>query len=92
MAGLPLTYWHVAGDIIWRGEGKPQPIPADEARDARERLSQQARLAFRRGDRETSKACAALWLELTKALDALDLYQRAMRLEAWPAAIISGAA
>lgn len=81
----PLTFWHVAGDIIWRGDGRCVPIEERQAEALREQYSTEARAAYLAGDREASAFATRLWLQLTEALDALALYRRVLRTGApWP--------
>lgn len=77
--GEPLTFWHVAGDIIWRGDGRPTPISEADAVYLRELFSDEARAAYRAGAFGASAKAANLWMQLTKALDALALWRRVCR-------------
>lgn len=76
MAARPLTFWHVAGDIIWRGNGRPVPIDVRQAHGLRAIYRDETRAAYRSGDLETAAKAAGLWVELGRALDALATYRR----------------
>lgn len=61
-----LTFWHVAGDIIWRG----QPISLWQAHRLREGYASEARSCWAERDIKAAGRSAKLWRELTNALDA----------------------
>jgi hypothetical protein len=81
LQGRPLTFWHVGGDIIWRGPDGCEPISRLQAEMLREEFSQLARAFYRAGAMETSVRFATLWLELTRALDAQDTWRRVVESE-----------
>lgn len=61
-----LTFWHVAGDIIWRG----QPISLWQAQQLRETYEREVRSCWIGRDIKAAARSAKLWRELTNALDA----------------------
>jgi hypothetical protein len=67
-----LTFWFVAGDIIWRG----QPISVWQAQNLRETYEAEAKACWLGRDIAAARRSAKLWGELTRALDALDLHCR----------------
>lgn len=71
-----LTFWHCAGDIIWRADRRPAPIDAAMASSLRDLYAEEARAAFIARDLRAAKAAASLYRELTDALDALDRWRR----------------
>lgn len=75
-AARPLTFWHVAGDIIWRGGTRCTPITEEMARDLRDFFEEQARAAFLARDITAAKRAANHWTELGNALDALTEWRR----------------
>jgi hypothetical protein len=77
-AERPLAFWHVAGDIIWRGDGRPTPITERTAREMRDLFAEETAANFHAERQEAAVVSAGLWLQLTKALDALDGWRRAV--------------
>jgi len=61
-----LTFWHVAGDVIWRG----QPISLWQAEQLRGTYETEAKSCWRARDVRAARRSAKLWRELTNALDA----------------------
>lgn len=75
LKGEPLTFWHVAGDIIWRGD-HPKAINRQQADALRELYSDEARAAYRAGDMAASRAAAKLWIQITCATYGQDTWRR----------------
>ena len=71
MSERVLTFWHVAGDIIWRANGRPMAIHEIVALGLRETFEDAARAGWRARDIKAARRAAALYVELTNALDAL---------------------
>lgn len=78
LVGRPLTFWHVAGDIIWRGTGRPLPINAQNVEPLLDLLQSEHDAAMRSGDRLPARRARRLFLELTDAVRARGLWRRAV--------------
>ena len=72
----PLTFWHVAGDLIWRGDARCVPILEAQAQALRDLYEDEARAAYVARDMKAARHAANLWTELGNALDALDTWRR----------------
>lgn len=72
----PLTFWHVAGDIIWNGGARCIAIEAEQARALRDTYEDEASAAFLARDMAAARVAAGLWAQLGAALDALDTWRR----------------
>lgn len=70
----PLTFWHVAGDILYLGTKRP--ITREQAEGLRDIYADEAAAAAEAEDRRAAKHASKLWCQLTDALDSLDMYRR----------------
>lgn len=76
MTAHPLTFWHCAGDIIWRGDGRWAAVTEFQARSLRDEFKTACRAAYNAGDFAPAAKAARLWMELGNALDALATWKR----------------
>jgi hypothetical protein len=76
MSARPLTFWHVAGDVIYRADGRPMAISEDMALSLRATYRDECRAAYNARDFAEAAKTARLWCELGSALDALDMWRR----------------
>lgn len=76
LQGEPLVFWHVGGEIVWRGDGRCTPIDARQAEALRELYGDEADAAYCAGDRQASRCAAKLWVQLTHALDKHEQWKR----------------
>jgi len=78
--GEPLTFWHVAGDILWRGSPIVcLPITVHDADALRDLYACEVEAARLARDDAAEHVAVTLWLQLTEALTARDAWARAAR-------------
>lgn len=75
LKGEPLTFWHVGGDILYRGlgtHGAPlcQPIDRQMADSLRDLYQDDVRACWEAGDVKSAQHAVQLWIQLTNAMDA----------------------
>jgi hypothetical protein len=76
LQGEPLVFFHVGGDVIWRGDGRCTPIARAQAEALRELYGDEADAAYCCGDRRAAKLAGKLYLQITHAMDAQDAWKR----------------
>lgn len=76
LEGEPLTFWHVGGDIIWRGDGRCAAIERSQAETLRDIYVDECKAGWAARNRKASYLAAKLWTELTHAMDAQDTWAR----------------
>lgn len=72
-----LTFWHVAGDIIWRGDERPQPIEAEQVRGLMAIYRDEVKAAHLAGEHDLADRAQALLQQLHDANAGLGQWQRA---------------
>lgn len=75
LKGEPLTFFHCAGDLIWRG-ARCTPIERQQAEALREIYADECKAGWLAPGRKASHHAANLWTELTLAMDAQDEWFR----------------
>ena len=83
-AEKPLTYWHCAGDIFHNAGGRGVYLPLQDAFDRRTLFQISAHTLLTEGG---GVYAARMFMELTRALDDLDGWLRAVKGKGldWPA-------
>lgn len=73
-----LTFWHVAGDIIWRGDERPQPIEAEQVRGLMAIYRDEVKAAHLAGEHDVADRAQALLQQLYDASGALKMWRQAV--------------